>query len=497
MVSIFKKAKCVTKLQQVIFCLSTITISFASQAQEITAENFLKKLKGHYQSTNMIDNFSINYESTGKFGPQSYDYKKATASFSRRIMDVDTKNKSYFLHNTRGGFPGGFIFETKEFQKDMQRYRYDVNGVLYGKRVLELDTKFGFQYQLDELNEVVDVFAIKSLLESEMSGDTVHTKIDKRSNRVMVVQNNIRLGKLTYQFKLKPLQLVSLYNEKNDQLFTYSHHVSINGIDYASRIDMKESHHQREFLIESLAKSMNIPAMKLTIPMGYGPIVEKEKKALKTEKITKNLYLISNVRDRYVAFKVDDMGITVFGAPGSDKQSKEIMAHINKQFPMKKITSVYITHHHSDHIGGLNYYAQQGVTILADDYSITAIKAYRKFTDNISQFQFRTFKHKELINGVRFYIPENSHAKGQSFAYFEDAQVIYEGDLLEIPFDNTIAAHMSETEKQFVEFVRMENIKIKRIIGHHRNGNISPDVMNAYYEANVGSKMAMKSMMTK
>ncbi|MFT5757708.1 MAG: hypothetical protein ACI9LM_002444 [Alteromonadaceae bacterium] len=432
----------------------------------------------------------ISYESAGESVNQSYDFNKPTKIFSRKVLDFDLSKERYFLHNTRGPFPGDFIFETKEFQKDMKRYRYDINGVLYGKRVLELDTKFGFQHQLDELNEVMDIFVVKSMLNGVMKGNSIEVKIDEMSNHVIVEQKNMRLGKLTYNFQLKPLKLISLYNKKNDQLFTYSHRVFINGIDYASRVNMKEGDYERDFLIETFSKTMEIEAMKFDIPMGYGPIVANDKKELQTEMITENLYLISNVSDRYVAFKVDDKGIMVFGAPGSDKMSEKIIEHINQQFPMKKINTVYITHHHNDHIDGLNAYAQKGITILADAFSITAIKAYKPFTENIAKFKFRAFEHKELINGVRFYIPENSHAKGQSFAYFEQSKIIYEGDLLEIPFDNTIANYMSGVEKQFVEFVHKENIEIKRIIGHHRNGNISPEVMNAYYQANVGMKAA-------
>jgi len=485
MVTILKK----TRFQQIICGLAIVIISIVSYAQEISTASFIKQLEQQYKTTNMINNFSIRYESTGAFGPQSYDYKKPTMSFNRKIMDVDIKNKIYFLHNTRGGFPGGFVFETKEFQKNMKRYRYDINGVLYGKRVLELDVQFGFQSKLDELNEVMDVFVIRSLLDSAKNGDSINTKIDEMSNRVIVEQQSSRLGKLTYHFQLKSLKLTSLYNESNDQLFTYSHHVYINGIDYASRINMQEKHSERDFLIESFTKTMKIEAMKLNVPAGYGPIVEREKKKLTTESIAKNLYLISNAGDRYIAFKVDDKGIMVFGAPGSDKLSIKIMAHIREQFPMKKIISVYVTHHHSDHIDGLNAYAQKGITILADSLTIAAIKSYRPFAKNIDDFIFRSFKHKELINDVRFYIPDNSHAHGQSFAYFEQSAIIYEGDLLEIPFDNTIATYMSAVERQFVEFVRAEKLKIKRIIGHHRNGNISPAVMNAYYNANTHALM--------
>jgi hypothetical protein len=487
MVSVLKNNKGVTKLRPIMLCLLVAT-SYYSQAQELASDNFIKQLKQHYKATNMIDKFSVTYKSSGLvgFGPQSYDFNHPQSSYGRRIVDIDTTNQTYFSHLTRGGFPGGFLFDTKEYQKGMKRYRYDVNGVLYGKRVFDLDIKFGYQNRINEINEGVDVFAVKDMLNhlNEISVDK--SKQDKMANQITFDRQSESLGAITYTFQINPIKLKSLYNEKNDQLFSYTNHVFYDGIEYASQVLLKEDDYQGVILIENLVKKMAIDPKKLRIPEGYGPIVKNGDKELTTEMIAKDLYLISNVGDRYIAFKVNDNGIMVFGAPGSDKKSEAVIAHIKQQFPMKKIKSVYITHHHNDHIGGLNSYAQKGVTILADAFSISAIKAYKPFAENIAKFTFRSFEHKELINGVRFYIPENSHAKGQSFAYFEQAEIIYEGDLLEIPFDNSIASYMSEVEQQFVEFVREENLAIKRIIGHHRNGNISPEVMNAYYKANVG-----------
>jgi len=486
MVSTLKKNKGVTKIRPIMLCLLVAT-SYYSQAQELTSAGFIKQLKQHYKATNMLDKFSVTYKSSSLigFGPQSYDFNHPKSSYGRRIVDIDTKNQTYFSHLTRGGFPGGFIFDTKEYQKGLKRYRYDVNGVLYGKRVFELDTKLGYQNRIDAINEVVDVFAVKDMLNNLSEVSVENSQLDEMANQISFDRKSESLGAITYTFQLSPIKLKSLYNEKNDQLFNYTNHVFYDGIEYASKVLQKEEHYQGVIQIENLVKKRVIDPMKLKIPEGYGPIIKNEKKALVTEMIDKDLYLISNLGDRYIAFKVTENGIMVFGAPGSDKKSEEVIAHINKQFPMKKITSVYITHHHNDHIGGLNAYAQKGVTVLADAFSISAIKAYKPFAENITKFKFRSFEHKELINGVRFYIPKNSHAKGQSFAYFEQSHVIYEGDLLEIPFDNTIANYMSDVEKQFVEFVRKENLVIKRIIGHHRNGNISPEVMNAYYQANV------------
>ncbi|MEW6992056.1 MBL fold metallo-hydrolase [Colwelliaceae bacterium 6441] len=474
------------KKRMILHTLSFISILFITtvKAQTITTESFIERLKHHYKPINMMTHYSVTYKSTGKSPTQSYDYSHPDKTYRREIIDVDMSKKQYFSHLTRGGFPGGFVFNTKEFQTDNKRYRYDVNGVLWGKQVSELNTKFGYQLRVNDVTEAVDILAVKEMLNESTNKTKLTSKFDVMSNRVTIEKNSTLQGKLTYTFQVNPIRLLSHYNEKNGQKFSYSNPVHYNGIEYASKVLMEEAHFSSEILIENVVAINKIDAMKLMIPKGYGPIVNDQQLDLTTEMIGKDLYLISHVSDRYIAFKVDDSGIMVFGAPLSEKWSEKVIAHINKQFPNKKIESVYITHPHSDHIGGLAAYAKKGITILADPYSVEAIKAFPGFAKSIDSFTFRPFMHKEVINDVRFYIPDNAHAKGQSFAYFEDSKIIYEGDLLEIPFDNTIATYMSLVEKQFVEFVRAEQLIIKRIIGHHRNGNISPEVMNAYYQKN-------------
>jgi hypothetical protein len=39
-----------------------------------------------------------------------------------------------------------------------------------------------------------------------------------------------------------------------------------------------------------------------------------------------------------------------------------------------------------------------GIEILADGYSISAIKAYPHFSDDITRFKFRTIEHKQIID---------------------------------------------------------------------------------------------------
>ncbi|WDD97613.1 hypothetical protein [Thalassomonas actiniarum] len=77
----------------------------------------------------------------------------------------------------------------------------------------------------------------------------------------------------------------------------------------------------------------------------------------------------------------------------------------------------------------------------------------------------------------------HAHSDGQSFVYFPDNEIIYQGDFLEISFDNSLPTHMADVEKEFIEFLHQEKLPYQRIIGHHKNNNMTPDVVNAYYSA--------------
>ena len=129
----------------------------------------------------------------------------------------------------------------------------------------------------------------------------------------------------------------------------------------------------------------------------------------------------------------------LFGGSGYPALAKKTIKLISEQFPKKKITSVYVTHPHGYAIDGLNVYAEQGIEILADEYSIAAIKAYAGFADDIDKFKFQTIAHEQVIEGAHFYVLENLHSKRQSFVHFKDSEIIFQADFLHIAFDNTIA----------------------------------------------------------
>ena len=134
-------------------------------------------------------------------------------------------------------------------------------------------------------------------------------------------------------------------------------------------------------------------------------------------------------------------------------------------------------------IAGLAIYAERGVKILADEYTIEGIKAQNRFKDKIADFQFQTISNQQTLAGIRFYVLESLHAKRQSFAYFEKEGIIFQADFMRIAFDNTIPKVIPTYTKAFIDFIREEKLEFHRIVSNYQNNNISVEVVNKTYNA--------------
>jgi glyoxylase-like metal-dependent hydrolase (beta-lactamase superfamily II) len=241
-------------------------------------------------------------------------------------------------------------------------------------------------------------------------------------------------------------------------------------------------------VVETLVAGEEFPANSLISPTGYTSVPDEAEAPLKAVEIYKGLFLVERVAgDRNVLFTMTNDGIVVFGAPVSDSWSKKVIEVIGSKFPGKKISYVYVTHFHSDHIGGLGAYLENGATVLVNEFSVGAIKERAQFKDlPTEKLKFKTIDSGVNFDGIEFHIAANSHAKGQSFVYFNKAKMIYEGDFLEIPFDNTIPNYMPQATRQFLDYLSGKQLKFERIIGHHRNSNISRPVVEEYVRRSDG-----------
>ncbi len=469
--------------------LSIITMSKGWTGE---AENFVAKLKMHYQKTPPPKVFSIthNYLYLGENGYyRSWDYQAPNRYTAFKVTEFDLENKHY-VENVVHHFTGGRKKDELHFQNSTESFRYEKTGIPYGKRVVR-QSMDEFEDFRDIILVNIDFFAVTPLLLENNVTANVRLQRDTVSGKTSLIHQTANSKSVEYVFNDKPLRLLSLNNSSNRRRYFYDDYQTTNGLTFArSIVQYTNGDTTPTFIkrIERLEILKEIAPEKLKIPAEFGPVIPKSDRTLITKEIAADLYLVTDSSAwRNSLLKVKGDEIMLFGAAVSPKLAEQTMQLILDKFPNKRISSVYVTHPHNDHIAGLSAYAKRGITIYADAYSIAAIKAYRPFANDISTFKFQTIEHQQTIDDMRFYVLENSHAKRQSFVHFQDSGIIYQADFFDVAFDNTTVKALPSYTKIFIDFVRDKQLKLNRIVGHHYNNDISPRLMDKDYRANANA----------
>jgi hypothetical protein len=468
--------------------LFTISIPIASASE---AEDFVAKLKTHYQKTRSIKVFSLSYHYLNKqsWGHNYWDYRTPNRIMAQRTVEVDLVKKHFFDNDILYS-PGGQLNDMTQFQNDTQSYYYETNGNFLGKRFRnEGMENFDRNNRYIVMN--VDFMAVRPLLKQGNidGGITLH---QDRKSGTTTLSHKISDGDddesvIEYEFSNNPLQLVSINKKSQQAIYVYDDYQTTRGLTFARSVHSYYDGATEPAYIKFITQFEildEVDPVKLQLPPGYGPEIPKSDGVLVSKEIAKDLYLVTdNSARRNSLFKVNGDEIMVFGASGYPTLAEKTIKLINEQFPNKKISSVYVTHPHGRDISGLKVFVEQGIEILADEYSIAAIKDYPDFADDITRFKFRTIEHEQIIDGAHFYVLENMHSKRQSFVHFQDSGIIFQADFLHIAFDNSIAKVIPNYTRTFIDFIRSKQLKLNRIVGNYQNNNISVEVMNKTYDA--------------
>lgn len=407
-------------------CITFFTI-LTSTVSANEVEDFVAKLKTHYQHTLGIKAFSLShhYLNTQYRDHNYWDYKTPNKIMAQRTVEIDLVKK-HFYDNDIYYTSGGRLLDRAHFENDTESFAYEMNGSFLGKRVIN-QGKGNFS-RMDYILMDVDFLAVRPLLEETNIEENISLHQNKKSGTTTLSHNTSDDNVVVYEFRTTPLQLVSLNNKLKRVILTYDDYQTARGLTYARTVYQYIDGATEPYYIiynDQFEIIEQVEPAKLKVPSGYGPVIPKSDGILVAKEIAKDLYLVNDSGAwRNSLFKVNGDEITVFGASGYPALAEKTIKLIHKEFPNKKITSVYVTHPHGHDIGGLNVFANQDIEILADEYSIKAIKAYPGFTDTIEQFKFRTIKHEQIIDGAHFYVLENLHSKKQSFVHFEDSGII-------------------------------------------------------------------------
>lgn len=467
-------------------------LSFVNTASASDVEEYLAKLHSHYEKTRSISAFSLKLHFLNRqYRDENYwDFQSPNVHMSQRLVEVDLA-KRHFYDNDILYFAGGRLFDRVQFQNDTESLFYEKSATSIGRAVLPrgMDNFDRFRGHI-LLN--VDFLAVRPLLEETDIANSVTLRRGREPGTTVLSHENADGGLISYQFRDDPIQLVSIDHQPLTGFFVYDNYQTNRGLTYARTV-IKYYGSETEPTYISFNDDFDVidgvdPA-KLRLPDGYGPMLEPGDGVLVSEQIGKDLYLVTDsAAIANVLLKVSGDKITVFGGAVGIRTAENILDFARNQFPQKRVSSVYVTHPQGNQTAGLKVFADQGITILADDYTIGALKAGPRFGGDAENFNFTTTKHGDAFDGMHFFVLENLHSKRQGFVYFQDSGVIFQSHFLHVPRDNTIAKVVPSYSRAFIDFVRAQKLTVKRIVGNYRNNNITPAIVDKTYEASVSAK---------
>ena len=174
-------------------------------------------------------------------------------------------------------------------------------------------------------------------------------------------------------------------------------------------------------------------------------------------------------------------GLTVIEAPYTDAQSATLVRVLKAQFPDKPIRYVAVTHHHSDHIGGVRGLAAAGATILVEKghevplrtivdshhtHPVDELERKRRAGEKVGAID--VYEGRKTITDGRqtlelYAFTGSPHADPMVLAYVTGPKVLFQSDLW---FPGT-GGTGNPPAKQLLESIRMLNLKPAINAGGH------------------------------
>lgn len=376
-----------------------------------------------------------------------------------KVFPMNFEDDSYFLEDKQSIY----IRSNTEF-----RGRKSVNSTLLNK-----DSLFTFESnKLYSKGGTDKNMLLSSILKSAPSklilfvnDNLLNLRIlkeDKKYYLFSSVLNNssicLYINKKTFLLeRLESIRYDNLLGEIVKSIF-YENYQYNKGLMLPSiRTDYEGGRLERNYVFSNYQLDIQVDTSMMILPLNLKntllPITSKPSK-LAFEKLTENIHLVKFLTADNKSLVVD-MGesIAIFESFADVNLNKQMLDSVSKLYPNKPIKTLFVTHHHPDHAGGIKAFANRNITIVTTKSNpiyfqklINAIhfskgvytekdKVKYDLVDNESEKAFGNDNYKV----VAYEIGKNTdHTQEHLVFYFPKDKILWTGDLLYFPDNGKI-----------------------------------------------------------
>lgn len=177
----------------------------------------------------------------------------------------------------------------------------------------------------------------------------------------------------------------------------------------------------------------------------------------------------------------------------SSSTGRKLLSAIREKISGKPVRYAALTHHHSDHAGGIRPFIAAGATVLASEATATVVRnaAKNRFTLEPDELTGKEILPDiEIVNGERTIsdgsmevrlidVGENPHAGGMLVAYLPEHKILYQSDLFE-PIPMRVFPSMSRAPvmKWFVSWLDNSGLDVERVYAIHAGLRVTEEHLN-------------------
>jgi glyoxylase-like metal-dependent hydrolase (beta-lactamase superfamily II) len=211
------------------------------------------------------------------------------------------------------------------------------------------------------------------------------------------------------------------------------------------------------------------------------------------EQLADNVIVVHNVADQNyntMAIAFRDY-IVAIEAPGTSEGADKVILKIKEAMPGKPIRFVALTHHHSDHIGGLRSFIAEGATVITTRANRGVVEAMANAPQNDRlaraprkpEFLFVEGGRRVLTDGEQTLelidVGPNPHAKEMLVAWLPKQRIVFQGDLFFVPNNDAPVGPPQTSTLDFAKKLQEKQIAPQRIASVHGRTATSEEFRSA------------------